>query len=671
MNSLRLGYCAFVLTLAFGFCPIAQAQSAAPPAGPALAADTPSKTPSGATFTAPKEWSLRTSSTFVVIAAPEGDTNIAIVDVPTAADAGAAVAAAWKLYRPDAHHSVKLISPLEAQNGWDERKAVEYETSPNERAVIGALALRRGTHWTVFIIDGHDATAEKRGAAIGLVAESLRPAGYSRETFAGRTAHPLDAARIETIKAFVQTSMQELEIPGVSIALFDAGHVVFEGGFGVQELGKPAPVDANTLYMIASNTKGLTTLLLARLADESKLSWDEHVTQAYPTFRLGSDATTQQVLIKHLVCACTGVPRKDLQWIFNTNPSTPASDTFVQLAATEPTSKFGEVFQYSNLMASAAGYIGGHLVYPDRELGSAYDLAMQNLIFNPLGMNVTTFDMTRALANPNHASPHGDDVDGHVTLANAAVNYAILPYRPAGAAWSSVDDMIKYVEDELTPGRLPNGTQFISAQNVLARRLPNVPVGEDSYYGMGLMVNNRWGIPVVHHGGDLVGFHSDWLAIPSAGVGAVILTNSDRGADLRDAFMRRVVEVLYDGKPEAAAQVAAAAALDRAEMAKARQRLVVPAAADLASQLASRYVNADLGQIQVMRTGGNVVFNFGSWKSSMASRVNDDKTVSFVTIDPGIVGLAFVAGTREGRRTLTVRDSQHEYVYTEAAPAAR
>lgn len=671
MNTLRLSCSAFVLTLAFGFCPIAEAQSAAPAAAPALAGDTPSKTPSGATFTAPKEWSLQAGSTFVVIAAPEGDTNIAIVDVPSAADAGAAVAAAWKVYRPDAHHSVRLISPLEARNGWDERKVVEYETSPNERATIGALALRRGTQWTVFIVDGHDATAEKRGAAIGLVAESLRPPGYSRETFAGRTAHPLDAARIEAIKTFVQTSMQELEVPAVSIALFDAGHVVFEGGFGVREVGKSEPVDANTLYMIASNTKGLTTLLLARLADDGKLSWDERVTQAYPTFRLGSEATTQEVLIKHLVCACTGVPRKDLQWIFNTNPSTPASDTFVQLAATQPTSRFGEVFQYSNLMASAAGYIGGHLVYPDRELGGAYDLAMQNLIFNPLDMSSTTLDMTRAMANPNHASPHGDDVDGTVTLANAAVNYAIIPYRPAGAAWSSADDMIKYVEDELTPGRLPNGTQFISAKNVLARRLPNVPVGEDSYYGMGLMVNDRWGVPVVHHGGDLVGFHSDWLAIPSAGVGAVILTNSDRGADLRDAFMRRVLEVLYDGKPEAAAQVAAAAALDRAEIAKARKRLVVPAAAGLASQLANRYANADLGQIQVIRSGENVAFDFGSWKSSVASRVNDDKTVSFVTIDPGVVGIAFTVGNRQGRRTLTIRDPQHEYIYTEAAAPAR
>lgn len=656
---------AVLIALVFVLSARAGAQTSASSSGTALAADTPSKTAAGTTFTAPKEWSLQTSP-YVLIAAPENDTNLAIVEIPSAANAQAAVTAAWALYKPNGQHPVKLVMALAARNGWDERAYVEYETSPNEKVAVESVALRHGTKWTVLIVDGHDATVEKRAAAIGLVIGSLRPPGYTRETFAGRKAHPLDAARIAELKAFIQTSMQELEVPGVSIALFDRKHVVFEGGFGVRQLGEPGAVDAKTLYMIASNTKGLTTLMLARLADEGKLSWDEHVPQAYPGFRLGSDATTQQVLIKDLVCACTGLPRKDLQWILNTNPNTPASDTFVQLAATEPTSKFGEVFQYNNLMASAAGYIGGHLVYPNREVGAAYDAAMQSLIFQPLGMNETTLDMSRAMASPNHASPHSDDIDGHVTVGDPAINYTILPYRPAGAAWSSVDDMMKYVEDELTPGRLPNGTQLISAKNVLQRRVPNVPIGENAYYGMGLMVDDTWGVTVVHHGGDLSGFHSDWFAIPSAGVGAVILTNSDRGADIPGPFMRRTLEVLYDGKPLAAAQVTAAAAQEKAQIAKDRQRLVVPPAADLSAQLAGHYTNADLGQIVVTRNGADVVFDFGAWKSSVASRVNDDKSVSFITINPGMVGFEFVVGTKGGKRTLTIRDSQHEYVYVES-----
>ena len=87
----------------------------------------------------------------------------------------------------------------------------------------------------------------------------------------------------------------------------------------------------------------------------------------------------------------------------------------------QPTSKFGEVFQYSNLMAAAAGFIGGAIAYPEQELGAAYDEAMQTKIFEPLGMKHTTFDFARALKG-DVAQPHGDDVDGKPAGARMDLN---------------------------------------------------------------------------------------------------------------------------------------------------------------------------------------------------------------------------------------------------------
>ena len=632
-----------------------------------LAADTPSTTPSGVTFTAPKAWSIVSAPSLVVLSPPEPDAHIAIVDIPAAAEARTAVAAAWALYRPDAHRPVKLVTPAPAREGWDERDVVDYETSPNEHVLVQAVALRNGARWTVIIADGSESTFEKRAPPPrSWRRKSLRPKGYAHETFTGRVAHPLDAERVAALKDFTRTAMQELGVPGVGLALIDHGKPVFEGGLGVRELGKPQPVDAETLFMIASNTKGMSTLLLAKLADRGKLAWDEPVTQVYPTFRLGSEATTAKVLMRHLVCACTGLPRKDFDWIFNTPAGTPATTTFTQLAATEPTSGFGEVFQYNNLMASAAGYIGGHLVHPDLELGAAYDRAMREEIFAPLGMNETTFDYARALAG-DHASPHGDDIDGKPSVANMGFNYSVLPYRPAGGAWSSPHDLIEYVQDEITQGQLPDGTRLVSAKNLLIRRVPNVSTGEFGEYGMGLETDHTWGVLVVHHGGSMAGFKSDIMLVPDAQVGAVILTNSDTGQALLRPFMRRLLEVLYDGKPEAAGDVAASAARIKAAIAKERERLVVPPAPDLAAGLAARYDNPDLGHITVRRQGGELVFDFGAWASKVASRKNDDGTVSFITIDPTNQGFEFVVATRSGHRSLVIRDGQHEYVYGEAS----
>jgi CubicO group peptidase (beta-lactamase class C family) len=506
---------------------------------------------------------------------------------------------------------------------------------------------------------------EKRNSPIGLMFESLRPKSYQRESFAGRKPQPLDAAHIAQLKAFVETSMQELGIPGASIALIDGGKIVFEGGFGVRELGRPERVDENTVFMAASNTKGMTTLLLAELVDEKKLKWDEPVIDVYPSFKLGDAETTKKVLVKNLICACTGLPRQDMEWLFEFKNATPES-TLALLGTMQPTSKFGEVFQYSNLMAAAAGYIGAHLVYPNKELGAAYDEAMQKKIFDPLGMNSTTFDYARALAG-NHASPHGDDVDDKPHVASMAINYSIIPARPAGGVWTSSHDLIRYVQDELTLGKLPDGKQLVSPENLLMRRAPQVMLGEDSSYGMGLIVDHKYGIPVVSHGGSMPGFKSDLYFLPDSGIGAVLLTNSDDGGRLTGPFGRRLLEVVFDGKPEAAGDVAARAANYKAELAKERERLVVPAAPALVAALAKRYSSKELGQLDVLTEGGVTTFDLGEWKSTVASRKNDDGTISFVTIDPSRDGFEFVVGERGGKRVLVIRDGQHEYVFTETA----
>ena len=122
--------------------------------------------------------------------------------------------------------------------------------------------------------------------------------------------------------------------------------------------------------------------------------------------------------------------------------------------------------------------------------------------------------------------------------------------------------------------------------------------------------------------------------------------------------------MLLDGRPEAAAQVAANAKVFYQGMAVDRKLLTVPAALDEAAKLAKRYHSDALGDIVVSHHQGSTVFNFGEWRSQMGSRKNPDGTVSFITTEPGMTGYEFVVGSG-GKRTLIVRDAQHEYVFTE------
>jgi hypothetical protein len=60
---------------------------------------------------------------------------------------------------------------------------------------------------------------------------------------------------------------------------------------------------------------------------------------------------------------------------------------------------------------------------------------------------------------------------------------------------------------------------------------------------MGLMEDAASGVSVIHYGGSQAGFKSDIVIVPEAGVGAVILTNSDTGRLLLRPFRRRLLEL--------------------------------------------------------------------------------------------------------------------------------
>ncbi|HTL38251.1 MAG TPA: serine hydrolase domain-containing protein, partial [Kofleriaceae bacterium] len=627
-----------------------------------IAADTPKATVAGNTFVAPAGWSMIVKGTATILTPPEGDSHIALVDVQ-AKNADQAVTLAWAAYNPDKKYELKVSTPSAPHDGWSDVQGYDYFVAPNEKRGVGAQAAFANGQWTVAIYDMTNAVGEKRASQVGVILGKLLPKGYDRESFAGKKAHALDDERIKALGAFVESAQKQLGVPGVSVGLVENGKVVFIGGFGVRELGKATKVDGDTKYMVASNTKALTTLMLAKLVDEKKLTWDTTATTLLPSFKLGDADTTSKVMVKHLICACTGLPRQDMEWILEYGKNTPEG-AMATLATMQPTSKFGELFQYSNPLAGAAGYIGGHVAFPKLELGKAYDQAMQTRVFGPLGMTSTTFDYKKARAG-NAALPHAPDVDGKTALALPQVNESIIAVRPAGAAWSTVRDMLKYVQMELAEGKLPNGKQYVSKEALLARRAPQVAINKDATYGMGLMVDTKYDITVVHHGGDMIGFHSDMIWIPDAQVGAVILTNGDPGWLIRGEFRRKLLEVLYDGKPEADANITAAAKQWYDGLAAERRLMTIPADATEAGKLAANYSNDALGSIAVSKAGAATVFDFGEWKSEVASRKNPDGTISFLTTVPGMSGLELVVGTAGGKRTLVLRDGQHEYVFVE------
>ncbi len=274
----------------------AAAPAASAPVTEVMTADTPRALPSGVTFTVPKDWIVTSQGKMVVVQSPEKDATLVFMDVE-AATADEAVASAWKAYEPDFNLKLEVAQATPAGRGWPAGRAYSYDIPPNTKRVAGAQAVACGKGFFVSLYDGAEAGFERRSGQIGQIAGTLNPPGHAKESFAGRTPHKLDAERVKILTDFVEKMRVAAGVPGVAISLVQDGKVVFAGGFGVRAMGKPAKVDADTLFIIASNTKALTTLLLAKEVEAGKFTWDTPATQVYPDFKLGDADITRQVLM--------------------------------------------------------------------------------------------------------------------------------------------------------------------------------------------------------------------------------------------------------------------------------------------------------------------------------------------------------------------------------------
>jgi len=233
--------------------------------------DAPWKTVAGNSFVVPAGWSVSVHGNETLLEAPETGSFVAIFDIE-AATADEAVKTAWKSYKPQASWPLKSVTPIADREGWSERKSYSYQTSPNERRDVEVDVRRANNVWTITISELDQRVEEKRLAQINLIYGKFLPKGYERESFANRKAHKLYAARVAELNRFIARAMALTGVPGVSMGLYQDGHVVFAGGFGVREIGKSTPPDAQTRYMIASNTKALVTLMLAKLVEEKRVT---------------------------------------------------------------------------------------------------------------------------------------------------------------------------------------------------------------------------------------------------------------------------------------------------------------------------------------------------------------------------------------------------------------
>lgn len=627
----------------------------------------------GGRVTVPGRWHVteHPGTSHVVLEEPDRELWMALVAVEAASVDGA-ISEAWKRARPGFALAVRDTVTPPAKDGWDLVTQRVYRTPSAERRLVLALARGKGGRFYVTLLDARHAALDRRGAQMQTVLTSLVVPGISKESFAGKTPHTLDAARLAAFEAFVAKAREVLDVTGVAVAVVQGGKVAYQKGFGLRRRGAKAPVTPKTLFMIGSITKTLTSLMMARLVDEKKFTWETPVTELYPGFALGDPEATKRCQMRHTVCACTGLPRQDLEFLFEYRGATPEGRLRL-LASMKPTTAFGETFQYSNLLVAAGGYIAARAAFPKLGFGPAYLRAMDTRLFGPAGMRSTTFDSKRA-SRQDHAVPHSPSLELKYEPIPLAWEDTVLSVGPAGGAWSNVEDLARFVLLELGRGKTPEGKPVVSSANLERRWEPGAKMSKDQAYGLAVVVSQEGGVRILGHGGGTLGFSTNLVYLPDHGVGFVSLTNNGGGSGgYSGLILRRLLEILFDAEPRAEQALAFVAKKLKDDLAEGLKEMdLAPPPEFLAPHLGT-YANEALGRITLRLQKGKGIFDAGEWQASIAKHTGKDG-VQRLIIGAPLAGLAFEPGQAEGRRTLTLHTAQQKYVFTDTAaprPAPR
>jgi CubicO group peptidase (beta-lactamase class C family) len=407
--------------------------------------------------------------------------------------------------------------------------------------------------------------------------------------------------------------------------------------------------------------------MMARLVDSKKFAWDTPITKLMPTFALGDPDATARVTMAHTMCACTGLPRWDMEFIFESKGSTPASRIEL-VRAMKPTTGFGETFQYSNLMVASGGYAAGMMATGEKDLRRAYVDAMTSEVLRPLGMTSTALDLDVARKR-EHARPHGRTLTFETQPIPTEYERGVDSVMPAGGAWSTVGDISRWLLLELGNGKL-DGKQVISEANLLERRKPRVKISAKQAYGLALFVDESRGLTAIGHGGNTFGFSADATFFPEHGIGFIMLTNAQATNAYMGAVRRPLVELLFDANEEAEQGLAFGIKQQAESIKKLLSEITPTPEAAFVDPVLGTWTNPRLGTIEFRREGAGVTLDVGEWKTTVGEHKDQSGVRRLMMTSPPFAGLAFWPQSTGAKPSLLFETAQQKYVF-ERAPSSR
>jgi CubicO group peptidase (beta-lactamase class C family) len=321
-------------------------------------------------------------------------------------------------------------------------------------------------------------------------------------------------------------------VPGVSVAFFDHGQILWTRAYGLADVASKTPVTPDTLFQAASISKPVAALAALRLVQDGKLSLDEDVNVKLKTWKVPENAFTakDKVTIRRILSHSAGLTVHGFPGYASdeTIPSVVQILNGEKPANTEP-------IRVDILPSTLWRYSGGGFVILQTLMsdvtGKPFPQIMRELVLSPAGMTHSTYEQPL----PKNRAPEA--AQAYRSLGNPVKGgWHTYPEMAPAGLWTTPSDLARMAME--VQNEYAGKSSKILSQD-MARQMLTKQFGT---WGLGFGLESPGGKPSFGHTGGNEGYRCDIETFTDSGQGLAIMTNSDTGAELYEEIFRSVAK---------------------------------------------------------------------------------------------------------------------------------
>ena len=354
---------------------------------------------------------------------------------------------------------------------------------------------------------------------------AVGPSPASADTNPGAwTLTPVTDANVASAVAQLPGIIEEVRaktgVPGIAAAVVYQGRVLLADGYGERAAGSGQPVDANTVFQMASLSKAVGATAVSKLVDEGVITWDDPIRDHLPGFGLATPFVSRNVTIADMYSHRSGLPLHagdDLEDLGFDRA------TILDRLRYLPLTSFRDTYHYTNFGLTAGAQAAANAA------GMSWVEVTEKKLLEPAGMTSSSFLFSDYLNAPNRALTHVRTDAGwvHGPTRNPQAQ------SPAGGLSSTANDMARWMLLQLGDGVL-DGQRLIDAGVLQVMRQPHSVSGAPSQpdvrpglygYGIGTGVDGTGHVRWSHSGAFFLGTGTVFEMLPAADLGIVVMGN--------------------------------------------------------------------------------------------------------------------------------------------------